>query len=184
MGPKVTIDSATMMNKALETIEAHHLFGLPLERIDVLIHPQAIVHSLVEFVDGSAKAQLGNPDMRLPIAIALSYPDRLAGAVPPTRLETVGPLEFHRLDDDRFPAVRLARAAAARGGGHPAVFNAANEAAVEAFQAGEGGFAEIVGLVESALAAYPGGGSSMDDILQADRWARDYVRSRVGTFKR
>jgi 1-deoxy-D-xylulose-5-phosphate reductoisomerase len=184
MGPKVTIDSATMMNKALETIEAHHLFGIALDRIDVLIHPQAIVHSLVEFVDGSAKAQLGNPDMRLPIAVALSYPDRLAGAVPPTRLETVGPLEFHRLDDDRFPAVRLARAAAARGGAHPAVFNAANEAAVEAFQAGEVGFAEIVGLVESALAVHPGGGSSMDEILDADRWARDYVRSRVGTFKR
>ncbi|MEP7104682.1 MAG: 1-deoxy-D-xylulose-5-phosphate reductoisomerase [Chloroflexota bacterium] len=184
MGPKVTIDSATMMNKALETIEAHHLFGLPLDRIDVLIHPQAIVHSLVEFTDGSSKAQLGNPDMRLPIAIALSYPDRLPGAVPPTRLEAVGPLEFHRLDEARFPAVRLARAAAARGGGFTAVFNAANEEAVGCFQAGECGFAEIVGLVESAVAAFPGGGSSMADILQADRWARDYVRSRVGSYKR
>ena len=184
MGPKVTIDSATMMNKALETIEAHHLFGLPLERIAVLIHPQAIVHSLVEFVDGSAKAQLGNPDMRLPIAVALSYPDRLPDAVPPTAFEAVGPLEFHRLDEERFPAVRLAREAALRRGGYPAVLNAANEAAVDSFQAGEIGFGEIVGLVESALAAFPGGGSSMQDILEADRWARDYVRSRVGIYKR
>ncbi len=184
MGPKVTIDSATMMNKALETIEAHHLFGIPLDRIDVLIHPQAIVHSLVEFSDGSTKAQLGNPDMRLPIALALSYPERLPGAVPPTRLEAVGPLEFHRLDETRFPAVRLARAAASRGGAHPAVFNAANEVAVEAFQAGDAGFADIVGLVESALAAFPGGGPAMEEILEADGWARDYVRSQVGSYKR
>ena len=184
MGPKVTIDSATLMNKALETIEAHHLFGLPLERIGILIHPQAIVHSLVEFTDGSAKAQLSNPDMRLPIALALSYPDRLPGAVPPTAFEGVGPLEFHPLDEDRFPAVRLAREAAARGGGYPAVLNAANEVAVESFQAGESGFGEIVGLVESALAAFPGGGSDMQDILEADRWAREYVRSKAGIYKR
>jgi len=184
MGPKVTIDSATMMNKALEMIEAHHLFGVPLERIAVLIHPQAVVHSLVEFEDGSAKAQLGNPDMRLPIAVALSYPERLPGAVPPTAFEEVGPLEFHPLDEGRFPAVRLARAAAVRGGGFPAVLNAANEAAVEAFMAGETGFGEIVGLVESALAAFPGGGSDMQQILEADGWARDYVSSRVGSYKR
>ena len=183
MGPKVTIDSATMMNKALETIEAHHLFGVPLERVGVLIHPQAIVHSLVEFSDGSTKAQLGNPDMRLPIAVALSYPERLPGAVPPTAFEAVGPLEFHPVDETRYPALRLAREAGARGGAFPAVLNAANEVAVESFQAGGTGFAEIVALVESALTAFPGGGPQMQEILEADRWAREYVRSRVGTYK-
>ena len=180
MGPKVTIDSATLMNKGLELIEAHHLFRMPLDRVDVLIHPQAIVHSLVEFTDGSAKAQLGNPDMRLPIALALSFPDRLPGAVPPTRFDSVGPLEFHPLDGARFPAVGLARAAAERVGGHPAVLNAANEEAVAAFLAGRIRFPEIVGLVESALAAFAGGGGSLDEILAADAWARDYVRSQMG----
>src|SRR5213080_974536 len=103
MGPKVTVDSATLMNKGLELIEAHHLFGIPLDAISVSIHPQSVVHSLVEFVDGSLKAQLGRPDMRLPIAIALGYPDRLGNAVPPTNLEDLGPLEFYPLDETRFP---------------------------------------------------------------------------------
>ena len=180
MGPKVTVDSATLMNKGLEVIEAHHLFRMPLDRIEVVIHPQAIVHSLVEFVDGSAKAQLGNPDMRLPIAVALSFPERLAGAVPPTRFEALGALEFHPLDRERFPAVELARAAARQGGGHPAVLNAANEEAVAAFLAGGIRFPEIVGLVESALAAFGGGGGSLEEILAADRWARDYVMAKMG----
>src|SRR5260370_375071 len=117
MGPKVTIDSATMMNKGLEIIEAHHLFGVPLEQIEVIIHPQSAVHSLVEFVDGSLKAQIGRPDMRLPIAVALGYPDRLPDAVPPSALDELGPLEFYPLDETRFPAVRLARGAAQTGGG-------------------------------------------------------------------
>src|SRR2546427_4579317 len=120
MGPKVTIDSATLMNKGLELIEAHHLFGIPLEAISVFIHPQSVVHSLVEFVDGSIKAQLGRPDMRLPIAVALAYPDRLPNAVPPTSPRELSGLEFHDLDENRFPSVQLARQAAARSGGPPA----------------------------------------------------------------
>jgi 1-deoxy-D-xylulose-5-phosphate reductoisomerase len=184
MGPKVTIDSATMMNKGLEVVEAHHLYGVPLECIDVVIHPQAIVHSLVEFVDGSAKAQLSNPDMRLPIAVALGYPERLPGAVPPTRFESLGSLEFHPFDPARFPAVGLAREAARLGGGRPAVLNAANEEAVAAFLAGSIRFPEIVRLVEAALAGFDGSGSALEEILAADRWARDYVATRMGTHRR
>src|SRR5438034_3428083 len=133
MGPKVTVDSATLMNKGLEVIEAHHLYAISLDRIAVCIHPQSVVHSLVEFVDGSFKAQLGRPDMRLPIAVALAYPDRLPDAVPPTTLSELSGLEFQELDEKRFPSVRLAREAAATGGGHPAVLHAANEEAVNAF---------------------------------------------------
>src|SRR6185312_10726736 len=144
MGPKVTVDSATLMNKGLELIEAHHLFGVPLAQIAVTIHPQSAVHSVVEFVDGSLKAQLGRPDMRLPIAVALAYPDRLPDAVPPSTLEELGQLEFYPLDEARFPAVRLARAAAEQGGGRPAVLNAANEEAVNSFLAGELPFSGIV----------------------------------------
>src|SRR5207249_8181989 len=127
MGPKVTIDSATLMNKGLELIEAHHLFGIPLDAIAVCIHPQSVIDSLVEFIDGSLKAQLGRPDMRLPIAVALAYPDRLPDAVPPTTPRELSGLEFHDLDESRVPIGQLARQAAARSGGHPAVLNAANE---------------------------------------------------------
>ena len=176
MGRKVTIDSATLMNKGLELIEAHHLFAVPLEQIAVVIHPQSVVHSLVEFVDGSLKAQLGRPDMRLPISIALGYPDRLADAVPPTVLEDLGELEFHTLDEARFPAVRLARGAARAGGGRPAVLNAANEEAVNAFLAHEIPFSGIIRTVERALEAFPGGGEGLEDILEADRWARAYTK--------
>ena len=140
MGPKVTIDSATLMNKGLELIEAHHLFGVDLDRIDVVIHPQSIVHSLVEFVDGSLKAQLGQPDMRLPIAVALAYPDRLPGVIPPLPVAELGRLDFLPLDPERFPAPGLARRAAAAGAPYPAVLNAANEEAVAAFLRGEIGF--------------------------------------------
>lgn len=176
MGPKVTVDSATLMNKGLEVIEAHHLFGMELGAVAVVIHPQSVVHSLVEFVDGSLKAQLGRPDMRLPIAVALAYPDRLPDAVPPTPVEELGSLEFHALDEARFPAVRLAREAGQAGGCHPAVLNAANEEAVNAFLAGEIPFSGIIRAVERALAAYSGDGQSLGDILEADRWARQYVR--------
>ena len=176
MGPKVTVDSATLMNKGLELIEAHHLFGVPLAQIAVVIHPQSAVHSVVEFVDGSLKAQIGRPDMRLPIAVALGYPDRLADAVPATQLEDLGPLEFHKLDETRFPAVRLARSAAEAGGGRPAVLNAANEEAVSSFLAGEIPFTGIIRTVERALDAFPGGGEGLEDILDADRWARAYVK--------
>jgi 1-deoxy-D-xylulose-5-phosphate reductoisomerase len=176
MGPKVTIDSATLMNKGLELIEAHHLFGIPLEAISVFIHPQSVVHSLVEFVDGSLKAQLGRPDMHLPIAVALAYPDRLPDAVPPTSPRELSGLEFHDLDESRFPSVRLARQAAARGGGHPAVLNAANEEAVNAFLAGDIPFSGIVRVVERALSAFPGCGGTLEEILDADHWARAYIR--------
>src|SRR5207248_11691935 len=133
MGPKVTIDSATLMNKGLELIEAHHLFGVALDRIQVVIHPQSLVHSMVEFVDGSSKAQLGSPDMRLPIAVALAYPDRLPGVIPPLPAPDLGSLDFRPLDPERFPAPGLARRAAAAGAPYPAVLNAANEEAVGAF---------------------------------------------------
>ena len=176
MGPKVTIDSATLMNKGLELIEAHHLFGVPLGDISVVVHPQSAIHSLVEFVDGSLKAQLGRPDMRLPIAVALAYPDRLPDAVPPTSPRELSGLEFHDLDESRFPSVRLARQAAAGGGGNPAVLNAANEEAVNAFLAGDIPFGGIVRVVERALSAFPGCGGTLEEILDADRWARAYIR--------
>ena len=183
MGPKVTVDSATLMNKGLELIEAHHLFGVPLEDISVVVHPQSAVHSLVEFVDGSLKAQLGRPDMRLPIAIALGYPDRLGDAVPPTNLEDLGPLEFYPLDEARFPAVRLARSAAHAGRGRPAVLNAANEEAVNAFLAGEIPFSGIIRTVERTLEAFPGGGEDLEAILEADRWSRAYVKETRGILR-
>jgi 1-deoxy-D-xylulose-5-phosphate reductoisomerase len=184
MGPKVTVDSATLMNKGLEVIEAHHLYGIALDRITVCIHPQSVVHSLVEFVDGSFKAQLGRPDMRLPIAVALAYPDRLPDAVPPTSLRELSGLEFHDLDEARFPSVRLAHEAARTGGGHPAVLNAANEEAVNAFLDGRLPFSGIVQTVERALAEFAGCGGSLDEILEADRWARAEVQSFFGTVRR
>jgi 1-deoxy-D-xylulose-5-phosphate reductoisomerase len=182
MGPKVTVDSATLMNKGLEVIEAHHLFGVRLDQVAVCIHPQSVVHSVVEFVDGSLKAQLSRPDMRLPIAVALCYPDRLPDAVPPTSLEEVSGLEFHALDEARFPSVRLAREAAAAGAGHPAVLNAANEEAVNSFLAQDIPFSGIVRTVERALSAFPGCGDTMQDILEADRWAREYVKLKSGSL--
>jgi 1-deoxy-D-xylulose-5-phosphate reductoisomerase len=183
MGPKVTVDSATLMNKGLEVIEAHHLFGIPIAQIAVCVHPQSVVHSLVEFVDGSLKAQLGHPDMRLPIAVALGYPDRLADAVPQTSLEELSGLEFHALDEQRFPSVRLAREAANAGRCNPAVLNAANEEAVNAFLDRGMPFGGIIRTVERALGAFPGGGETLQDILEADRWAREYVKSKSGSLK-
>jgi 1-deoxy-D-xylulose-5-phosphate reductoisomerase len=183
MGPKVTVDSATLMNKGLEVIEAHHLFGVPFDRIAVTIHPQSVVHSLVEFVDGSLKAQLGHPDMRLPIAVALAYPDRLPGAVPGPNVEDLSGLEFNRLDENRFPSVSLARQAGVTGGGHPAVLNAANEEAVKGFLAGDLRFGAIVATVERALAAFKGGGNTLQEILEADRWAREYVLGKPSRLK-
>jgi 1-deoxy-D-xylulose-5-phosphate reductoisomerase len=183
MGPKVTVDSATLMNKGLELIEAHHLFKVPLDRIGVVVHPQSVIHSIVEFVDGSAKAQLSNPDMRLPIALALSYPERLPGVVPPTPFHDLGTLELHPLDPGRFASVRLAREAAARGGAYPAVLNAANERAVAAFLDSAIPFSGIVSAVESALAAFPGGGDSLDEILAGDEFARRHVDSWLGKVR-
>src|SRR5690349_10993157 len=183
MGPKVTVDSATLMNKGLELIEAHHLYGIALDRITVCIHPQSVVHSLVEFVDGSFKAQLGRPDMRLPIAVALAYPDRLPDAVPPTAIRELSGLEFHDLDEKRFPSVGLARRAAMTGGGHPAVLNAANEEAVNAFLAGEIAFSGIIPTVERVLGAFEGSGETLEEILAADRWARGDIRENFGSVR-
>ena len=151
MGPKITIDSATMMNKALEIIEARWLFDIVPERIEVLVHPQSIVHSLVEYVDGSVLAQLGLPDMRLPIAYALGYPERLALDLPKLDLAAIGQLDFIGADAQRFPALRLVRQALATGDSGAIAFNAANEVAVERFRQGEIGFLEIAEIVEQVL---------------------------------
>ena len=136
MGGKITIDSATLMNKGLEVIEAHHLFGTPYDRIDVVVHPQSIVHALVSLCDGASLAHLGMPDMRVPIAYALHHPDRVDVPVPPLDLVQVGSLTFEAPDEDAFPCLRLARDAARAGGTAPCVLNAANEVAVHAFLAG------------------------------------------------
>jgi 1-deoxy-D-xylulose-5-phosphate reductoisomerase len=151
MGPKITIDSATMMNKGLELIEAHHLFGMPGDKIDVLVHPQSVVHGMVEFRDGSVVAQLGAPDMRIPIAHCLAWPDRMAASNPRLDLARIATLTFEPADLVRFPALRLAREALEAGGAAPTVLNAANEVAVGEFIAGRLGFAGIPALVETAL---------------------------------
>jgi 1-deoxy-D-xylulose-5-phosphate reductoisomerase len=155
MGRKITIDSATLMNKGLELIEAKWLFHQPLEKIDIVVHPQSIVHSLVEFTDGSMKAQLGAPDMRLPIQYALGAPDRIDESYERLDLITSGPLEFEAPDPEKFPCLRLARMAGERGGLYPCILNAANEVAVQAFLEKQIGFAEIPALIESALEAAP-----------------------------
>src|SRR5467141_384110 len=178
MGPKITIDSATMMNKGLEIIEAHFLFDVPYGAIDVVIHPQSVVHSMVEFVDGSIKAQLGVPDMHLPIAVALSFPERLEGVTPAPDLAALGQLSFEALDEVRYPAVALAREAGERGGTAPAVLNAANEEAVALFLQGQRRFVDIIPSVAGALeAAEPAEELTLDAVIAADRWARAHVRA-------
>jgi 1-deoxy-D-xylulose-5-phosphate reductoisomerase len=180
MGKKITIDSATMMNKGLEILEAHVLFELPFSAIDVIVHPQSVVHSLVEFVDGSVKAQLGTPDMHLPIAIALAYPERIPAVVPPPDLAASGALNFEQLDPVRFPAVSLARTAGERGGTAPAILNAANEVAVQLFLDGVIRFPEIVALVQAALDSVPVGDAlELEPILASDQEARQFVNQRV-----
>jgi len=178
MGPKITVDSATMMNKALEIIEARWLFGVSAEQLDVLVHPQSIVHSLVEFVDGSVIAQLSPPDMRLPIQYALSYPRRVPG--PARRLDVTERLTLHfePPDHDRFPALRLGLEAARRGGTAGAVLNAANEAAVEGFLAGRLGFPEIAEVSGRLLAHHPHSADpDLDELRELDAWARREVVS-------
>lgn len=176
MGPVITINSATLVNKGLEVIEAHLLFGVPYDRIEVVVHPTSVVHSMVEFVDGSTLVQASPPTMMIPIALGLSWPDRVPDAAPPvdwTRPET---WEFLPLDDEAFPAVTLAREAGARGGTAPAVYNAANEVAVAAFRAGRLAFTGIVDVVASAVAAHDVPSNqqiSLDDVLAADAWARE-----------
>lgn len=180
MGRKITIDSATLFNKALEMIEARWLFDVGMDRIDVIIHPQSIIHSMVEFVDGSQLAQLSRSDMGFPIQYAVTYPDRVTGALQPLDLATLGRLEFEAPREDVFPALRLAREAGTKGGTSPAVLNAANEVAVDAFLAGRITFPRIWETVEAALSshasiAHPG----LTDLLEADAWAREHARASV-----
>jgi 1-deoxy-D-xylulose-5-phosphate reductoisomerase len=174
MGPKITIDSATMMNKGLEVIEAKWLFDLPPSRIDVVIHRQSIVHSLVQFRDSSVLAQLGLPDMRLPIQYAIFYPERLPNALPRLDLASAGTLTFERPDRDRFPAISLAYQAAETGGSLPAVLSAANEEAVRLFLAGNISFGGITRRIERAMERHERiACPNFEEILEVDRWARD-----------
>ncbi len=180
MGPKITVDSATMVNKALEIIEAHWLFDMPVEQISVLVHPESIVHSLVEFVDGSVIAQLGTPDMCLPIQYALTYPDRVAGISEHLRLDEIGKLTFEKPDVGVFRALKLGFEVAKVGATATVVFNAANEAAVEEFLAGRIKFANIVELIEYCLDKHDVKACrSVEQLLEADAWAREQVKHYV-----
>jgi 1-deoxy-D-xylulose-5-phosphate reductoisomerase len=181
MGPVITVNSATMVNKGLELLEAHLLFDVGLDRLDVVVHPQSVVHSMVEFVDGSTIAQLSPPDMRLPIQLALGWPERLDHAFVACDWTTASTLSFEPLDRATFPAVDLALEAGRRGGAHPAVYNAANEEAVDAFLTGRLGFLDIATVVAGTLEAYTATGPSsprdLDDVLAADRLARQHAAS-------
>jgi 1-deoxy-D-xylulose-5-phosphate reductoisomerase len=181
MGPVVTINSATLVNKGLELIEAHLLFGVPYADIDVVVHPQSIVHSMVTFGDGATLAQASPPDMRLPIALALAWPERLPNVQPALDWSTASRWEFAPLDEEVFPAVRLARQAGEAGGVVPALYNAANEEAVAAFLAGRLSFTAIVQVVARTLDAAPdlGAPTSVDDVLAAERWAREHARAVI-----
>ena len=173
MGGKITIDSATLMNKGLEVIEAHHLFGMPYDQIDVIVHPQSIVHSLVQFCDGATLAHLGYPDMRVPISYGLHYPERVDVPVRPLDLAELGSITFEPVDDETFSCLRLARQAGIAGGTAPCVLNAANEVAVHAFMEGRLGFAGIAEVIERTLEVLPGGQvHSFDSLAAADTEAR------------
>ncbi len=180
MGRKISVDSATMMNKGLEVIEARWLFDLEPDALEVVIHPQSIVHSMVEYVDGSVIAQLSNPDMRVPIAHALAFPERLASGARPLDLAALQSLSFERLDEQRFPCMRFAYQALRQGGSAPAVLNAANEVAVEAFLAGRLPFTGIASLIEGTLdAVAPAGAVDLEAVLGADAQARRAALARV-----
>ena len=180
MGAKISVDSATLMNKGLELIEAHYLFELPSRQIDIVIHPQSVIHSLVEFIDGSVLAQLGAPDMRIPIAYALAWPERLQTPAERLDLKAIARLDFEAPDLERFPALHLARASLEAGGAAPIVLNAANEVAVERFLAGQLGFTQIAAMVDVALAqadfAPP---TSIGDVLEIDRTVRARVEAQM-----
>lgn len=196
MGPMVTVNSATLVNKGLEVIEAHELFGLPYEAIDVVVHPQSIIHSMVEFTDGSTLAQVSPPDMRLPIALALGWPQRVPWAASGMDWTTTHTWTFQPLDNEAFPAVALARAVGQAGGCYPAIYNAANEECVHAFLAGDLAFTAIVDTVAAVVGeamsptntalpsdhdfAAPG---SVSDVLVAERWARERARRMVSTHQ-
>ena len=179
MGPKITIDSSTLMNKGLEVIEAHHLFDMPYERISVVVQPQSAIHSMVEFSDGSVKAHLGTTDMRIPIQYALSYPERWDAPVQPLDFTKLGSLEFAAPDEETFRCLALARAAGNAGGTLPCVMNAANEVAVAAFLAGEGSYLGIAECVEAVMNAHDVQPvESIDQLLEIDAWARAEARNR------
>jgi 1-deoxy-D-xylulose-5-phosphate reductoisomerase len=186
MGPVITINSATLVNKGLEVIEAHLLFGIPFDRIEVVVHPTSVVHSMVEFVDGSTLAQASPPTMLIPIALGLSWPERVPEAAPAVDWTRAQTWEFFPLDDEAFPAVALAREAGRRGGTAPAVYNAANEVCVEAFRSGRLAFVDIVDTVAATIADMVGDHDvpskqrlTVDDILAADAWARSATSARI-----
>lgn len=182
MGRKISVDSATMMNKGLEVIEAHWLFGASAGQIEVLIHPQSVVHSMVSYVDGSVLAQMGNPDMRTPIAHALAFPDRMASGVAPMDLAKIGQLQFEQPDFERFPCLRLAYEALRAGGSAPAILNAANEVAVQAFLDGRMGFRMIDRLIERVMDKLPHGEvDSIEAVLHKDAAARSLANELMHT---
>lgn len=184
MGPKVTIDSATLMNKGLEVLEAHHLFSMPLERIDVVIHPQSVIHSMVEMVDGSVLAHLGVPDMRIPVQYSLTYPERAQSPAGSLSLVEYGKLTFEDVDPVRFPALRLAYDAGARGGTCPAAMNAANEEAVRAFLSGRIGYAGIATVVGEVVEHHePLAGVTLDEIRDAEAIARRYAEEVMAVME-
>jgi 1-deoxy-D-xylulose-5-phosphate reductoisomerase len=180
MGKRITIDSATLMNKGLEVIEARWLFDLPAEKIDIMVHPQSVVHSMVEFVDGSVVAQLGTADMRQPIQYALTYPERLPSPIAGLDWTTISRLDFAPPDRGKFPCISLAYQAMETGGTAPAVLNAADEIAIEAFLNRKIAFSDIPKLIESTLIAHETvAADSLESVVEADRWARQYARQRL-----
>jgi 1-deoxy-D-xylulose-5-phosphate reductoisomerase len=187
MGPVITVNSATLVNKGLEVIEAHLLFGIGFEAIEVVVHRQSVVHSMVEFTDGSTIAQASPPDMRIPIALALGWPDRVAGAAPAVDWSAAHTWTFEPLDEQAFPAVRIAREAGSAGGTAPATYNAANEVCVDAFLAGRLPFTGIVDIVARVVSEHDGragGTAQLADVLAADRWARDRARELTSKQRR
>ena len=179
MGKKITIDSATLVNKGLEIIEAHHLFGLSVDQIDVVIHPQSVVHSMVEFMDGAVMAQMGLPDMKIPIQLALTYPDRFPRNDPPLDLPTIGKLTFEEPDFERFPCLAMAYESCRQGGGFPTVFSVANEEAVAAFLEGVIRFGEIAEIIDAELQAHEDCGVlEFETILEIEKRVRESVRNQ------
>jgi 1-deoxy-D-xylulose-5-phosphate reductoisomerase len=185
MGPKISVDSATLMNKGLEVIEAHWLFGLPPEKIRVVIHPKSVVHSMVEFVDGSFKAQLGVTDMRHPIQYALTWPERWHATLPPFDPVAAGPLEFEPPDLERFPCLPLAYRALERGGAAPAALNASNEVAVEAFLGGRLGFLDIPAVIRVAIERHENDpAANLAEVMGVDARARETAARAISSRKR
>jgi len=184
MGRKISVDSATMMNKGLEVIEAHWLFGARHDQIEVVVHPQSVIHSMVEFADGSVLAQLGYPDMRTPIAQAMAYPDRIDAGVPFLDLYGIGPLNFEPPDFERFPALRLAYESLRAGGTAPSILNAANEIAVAAFLDGRLAFLRMTDVLEETLQSTASAEvRTLEDVLAADRRARQHATQIVERFR-